>query len=228
MEGRILREKESGWVDADRCFCSLSTSPCAVVVSLLPFRFPCTRCPVFVNTRPVNSKASKLRAVCHTTHHETHFVLVRVVQTFLFMHFSYLGQTSVSLSLSPVPLIHQPDSRYETDKRCFPLLSLFPNYLRPPTWPAFERSRRSCSLEEVVPCHRGAEQFLINFPRSRKKRWNNNSENERKFSYGGQWKEILRNFLNYTKYLFHSNVYIYIYSQKLVKRLLSEQVSFFL
>lgn len=125
MEGRILREKESGWVDADRCFCSLSTSPCAVVVSLLPFRFPCTRCPVFVNTRPVvNSKASKLRAVCHTTHHETHFVLVRVVQTFLFMHFSYLGQTSVSLSLSPVPLIHQPDSRYETDKRCFPLFSL--------------------------------------------------------------------------------------------------------
>lgn len=124
MEGRILREKESGWVDADRCFCSLSTSPCAIVVSLLPFRFPCTRCPVFVNTRPVNSKASKLRAVCHTTHHETHFVLVRVVQTFLFMHFSYLGQTSVSLSLSPVPLIHQPDSRYETDKRCFPLLSL--------------------------------------------------------------------------------------------------------
>lgn len=32
-----------------------------------------------------------------------------------------------------------------------------------------------------------------------------------KESYGGQWKEILRNFLNYTKYLFHSNVYIYIY-----------------
>lgn len=30
----------------------------------------------------------------------------------------------LSLCLSPVPLIHQPDSRYETDKRCFPLFSL--------------------------------------------------------------------------------------------------------
>lgn len=102
-------------VDADRCFCSLSTSPCRCrfpLSLLLPFRFPCTRCPVFVNTRPVNSKASKLRAVCHTTRHEIHFVSVLVspvVQTFLFMHFSYLGQTSLSLSLSIslVPLIHR-------------------------------------------------------------------------------------------------------------------------
>lgn len=118
-------------VDADRCFCSLSTSPCRCrfpLSLLLPFRFPCTRCPVFVNTRPVNSKASKLRAVCHTTRHEIHFVSVLVsliVQTFLFMHFSYLGQTSLSLysraSYSPMA-----DSRYETDKRCFPLPPLSP------------------------------------------------------------------------------------------------------
>lgn len=116
-------------VDADRCFCSLSTSPCRCrfpLSLLLPFRFPCTRCPVFVNTRPVNSKASKLRAVCHTTRHEIHFVSVLVspvVQTFLFMHFSYLGQTSLSLSLYFSRASYSPmaDSRYETDKRCFPL-----------------------------------------------------------------------------------------------------------
>lgn len=122
-------------VDADRCFCSLSTSPCRCrfpLSLLLPFRFPCTRCPVFVNTRPVNSKASKLRAVCHTTRHEIHFVSVLVspvVQTFLFMHFSYLGQTSLSLSLYFSRASYSPmaDSRYETDKRCFPLpLSLLP------------------------------------------------------------------------------------------------------
>lgn len=123
-------------VDADRCFCSLSTSPCRcrfpLSLLLLPFRFPCTRCPVFVNTRPVNSKASKLRAVCHTTRHEIHFVSVLVspvVQTFLFMHFSYLGQTSLSLSLYFSRASYSPmaDSRYETDKRCFPLpLSLLP------------------------------------------------------------------------------------------------------
>lgn len=132
-------------VDADRCFCSLSTSPCRCrfpLSLLLPFRFPCTRCPVFVNTRPVNSKASKLRAVCHTTRHEIHFVSVLVspvVQTFLFMHFSYLGQTSLSLSLSIslVPLIHRwliLDTKRISGASLSPSLSsLSPNYLHPPT-----------------------------------------------------------------------------------------------
>lgn len=92
------------------------------------------------------------------------------------------------------------------------LSSLSPNYLHPPTWPAFERWRRCGSPREVVPCHRGVDQFLrysnepaplFNFSRLRKKCWNNsnndsnnNSENEGKLGYRGRWKEILTCFLH--------------------------------
>lgn len=114
-----------------------------------PSPFPCTRCPVFVNTRPVNSKS--LEAVCHTTHRNTFRIGPRLprVQTFLFMHFS-LSRTNPL-----VPLLFT--GWFETDKRCFfpsSSFSLLPNYLRPPTWSAGSLSEK---LSSVI----AEEEFII-------------------------------------------------------------------
>lgn len=217
--GRILREKERGGWTSKLMQINVSAryrlhplgSPCRCrfPLSLLlpPFSFPAhdAQFSLIQGQSIAKPRSFGLFVIQPTTKYISYwFASSLVVQTFLFMHFSYLGQTS--LSPPPPCLLFTgliPDTK-RISGASLPIPKLFTSaYV---TGVLNVRLRRCGPLWEVCRSYVIVEQFLRYFNKllsysiflEKVKCWNNNSENERKFVnglvYRGQWSSSEKKF----------------------------------